>query len=63
MQRKPMCCNCVFAGYPFKIDKKTHMHCQHEKYEIEKIGGGEKTLDSLMEFWNTCVDHQFKKKK
>lgn len=55
------CYNCKFAGKPFKIAGKTHLHCEHPKYTDEDFQSGKiSPWDTLQEFWNTCKDHEFK---
>lgn len=53
------CYNCKHAGRQFKILGKTHLHCEHPKYpEADKESGKISPYDTLMEFWNTCEDHE-----
>ncbi len=60
---KNKCYNCKHAGPQFKIDGKTHLHCLHHKYKKEDFESGKLTAwDTLMEFWQTCEDHELKDK-
>jgi hypothetical protein len=45
----------------FKINGKSHLHCEHPSYTPERFLSGELSpWDTLMEFWDTCDKHQFK---
>lgn len=61
MAENKKCYNCKYAGRQFKIVGKTHLHCEHPKYTEEDMKSGKITpWDTLMEFWNTCEDHELK---
>lgn len=59
---KPKCYNCKFAGNKFKIDGKTHLHCQNiELYPEEQMKlGNISPWDTLREFSDKCNKHEFK---
>jgi hypothetical protein len=61
-KKKPRCHNCRFAGYQFKINKLTHLHCADQaKFNQEKFDSDEFTAwDTLRVFNDTCKNHQFK---
>jgi hypothetical protein len=51
----------MHGGDQFKVNNKTHLHCGHPKYKAEDFESGELTAwDTLMEFSQTCKDHEFK---
>ena len=53
------CYNCKHASEPFKIAGKTHHTCVHPKWTKEGFdSGGFHPFDTLMEFWQTCEDHE-----
>lgn len=62
---KPICANCRFAGKAFKVGKNTHHHCENrvkfpkEDYATMKISA----WDSLVEWYYTCIFHQYKEGK
>ena len=58
MNKKPKCHNCLYAGEQFKIDKLTHLHCNHPKYKTDPP---ETVWETLCVFSDTCGDHEFKK--
>lgn len=61
---KKRCHNCKHAGDRFKINSMTHMHCEHPKWTKEDMDSGKTSpWDTLMEFWNTCKDHEIKKEE
>ena len=61
MKLRKRCHNCVYAGAMFKINAKSHLHCEHPSYTPERFLSGELSAwDTLMEFWYTCNKHQFK---
>lgn len=61
MSKIKKCYNCAFAGKPFKISGKTHMHCEHPKHDEEfENKPNYSAWDTLKEFWQTCKDHQLK---
>ena len=59
--KKPQCHNCKHRGSYFKIGKMTHLCCGHPKWTKEGFEKGEfHPYDTLMEFWQTCEDHEYK---
>ena len=59
--KKPRCHNCKHAGSQFKIDKLTHLHCEHPKWTKEDFDKGSFTpWDTLQVFNETCQSHEFK---
>lgn len=58
---KQKCYNCKHAGEQFKITGKTHLHCEHPKWEEEhqlkqRSPYGISAWDTLREWWDTCPD-------
>lgn len=51
-QPRKRCYNCKHGGDKFKIDKLTHLHCQHPKHDIPDIS----PWDTLCEWWSSCDD-------
>ncbi len=63
-EKRPRCHNCKYGGDQFKVVGKTHLHCEHPKYTDEDFMDGTiSAWDTLMEFSDTCSDHNFKPKK
>ena len=61
---KAKCYNCKHASKGFKIGNKTHHTCQHPKYREEDFKSGKiSPWDTLVEFWETCKDHEPKERK
>lgn len=59
--KQKKCYNCKHCGQQFKLGDKTHLHCEHPKYTQEDFDNGKFCAwDTLMEFWNTCNDHELK---
>jgi len=60
---KQKCYNCKHAGRQFKIAGKTHLHCEHPKWDKkfkehpESFSG----WDTLREWWDRCDDFEAKK--
>ena len=63
MRQKPRCHNCKFAGENFKINKLTHMHCEHPKHRETFDKGELSPWDTLREWYNTCQSHEPKIKE
>lgn len=61
--KKPRCHNCKYGGQQFKIDKLTHLHCEHSKYKEMFDRGEYSPWDSLVVFSDCCPDHEFKDSK
>lgn len=58
-QKPKKCYNCKFAGKPFTIGGKTHMHCEHPKQDYRFENNPKYSAwDTLQEFWQTCYDHE-----
>lgn len=58
------CYNCKHASKAFKVVGKTHHHCFHPKYKEEDMKSGKiSPWDTLMEFWQTCDDYEFKQRE
>ena len=60
---KSKCCyNCRFAGYKFKIEGLTHLHCQNTELYPEKDceEGKVSPWETLREFYSKCDLHEFK---
>ena len=58
--RKQKCYNCKHAGKQFKVAGKTHLHCEHFKWEKkhEESEHGISAWDTLCEWWDTCSDFE-----
>ena len=55
------CYNCKHSGEQFKIFGMTHLHCFHPKYKDQYENSSTfSQWDTLMQFWHTCTDHEFK---
>jgi hypothetical protein len=52
------CYNCKHGGKTFKLSKVTHLHCCHPRHVKEAKAGTLSAWDTLMEFWQTCEDHE-----
>jgi hypothetical protein len=53
---KKRCYNCKYAGQPFKVVGKTHVHCENRTLYPEKdiMEGKISAWDTLMEFSWKC---------
>lgn len=61
MATNKKCYNCKHASQGFKIAGTTHHSCVHPKWtEEDMISGKTSPWDTLMEFWQTCEDHELK---
>ena len=58
--KKPKCYNCKHSGNKFKLDKLTHLHCEHPKYMEQSKCGSLSIWETLRVFGDTCMDHEFK---
>ena len=56
--KKQKCYNCLHGGYQFKIDKLTHLHCEHPDVPEKDYGWG-----TLMVFSDSCKKHEFRPTK
>lgn len=55
------CYNCIHGGKQIKIVGNTHLHCENPKYTAEMFESGQLTgWDTLMNFYDSCEDHQLK---
>lgn len=61
-EKKPRCHNCKYSGQAFKINKLTHNHCEHPKYNERGENGDLSPWETLYVFNDTCDDHKFKQK-
>ena len=63
-EKKPKkCYNCKHSSKGFIIAGKIHHHCFHPKYKEEDMKSGKiSPWDTLMEFSQTCDDHEFKQR-
>ena len=62
-EKPKKCFNCRHSSYGFKIANKTHHTCLHKKHEKGLKSGKLSAWDTLMEFWETCNDFEYKNKK
>ncbi len=58
--KKRKCHNCKHSGHQFKINKLTHLHCEHPKYEELSKDVNFSPWETLCVFSETCEDHEFK---
>ena len=56
-KKKPRCHNCKFAGQQFKIEKLTHLHCEHPSISALEIIS---PYETLQVFNSSCSLHEFK---
>ena len=57
-QLEAKCYNCKYSGQQFKIDKLTHLHCEHPNGEISGLSSPPSPWDTLREFWDSCESHE-----
>ncbi|MBS1592604.1 MAG: hypothetical protein JST07_10920 [Bacteroidetes bacterium] len=62
LPKKAKCYNCKFGGTQFKINKKTHLHCNNEElYPVSEIEKGDfSPWDTLREWYSKCNKHEFR---
>lgn len=62
-QKKPRCHNCKYSGTQFKIDKLTHLHCEHPDLDVRaSVHPQDSAWATLRVFNDNCKDHEFKTK-
>jgi len=57
---KQTCANCKHSGKQFRIEGKTHIHCQNEKLYPPEKANERPALETLRQWFNKCENHEFK---
>jgi len=62
LSKKAKCHNCKFASKQFKVVYRNYVHCQNEElYPPQDFENGKLTAwDTLMSWYHTCNNHEFK---